>query len=40
MRGIVKSKLSKVKLIGFFDERDLIVRHIHDFFETVNKLAL
>ena len=31
------SHLSKFKTIGFFDERDLIIRHIHDFFETVNK---
>ena len=31
------SNLSKFKLVGFFGERDLIIRHIHDFFETVNK---
>ena len=37
MRGIVESNLNKFKLVGFFDERDLIIRHIHDFFETVNK---
>ena len=37
MRGIVKSNLSKFKLIGFFDERDLIIRHIHDLFEIANQ---
>ena len=33
----MESDLSKFKLVGFFDERDLIIRHIHDFFEIVNK---
>ena len=33
----LRSNLGKFKTIGFFDERDLIIRHIHDFFETVNK---
>ena len=28
--------LSKFKTIGFFEERDLIIRHIHDLFESVN----
>ena len=37
MRGNVNSKLSKFKLVGFFDERDLIIRYIHDFFEIVNE---
>jgi hypothetical protein len=37
MSSIVDSNLSKFKLVGFFDERDLIIRHIHDFFKTVNK---
>ena len=31
------SNLSKFKLVGFFDQRDLIIRHIHDFFETANE---
>ncbi len=35
--GVVESDLSKFKLVGFFDDRDLIIRHIHDFFEIVNK---
>ncbi len=33
----LRSNLSKFRLVGFFDERDLIIRHIHDFFETANK---
>ncbi len=33
----LRSNLSKFKTIGFFDDRDLIIRHIHDFFATVNK---
>jgi len=32
----LRSHLSKFKTVGFFDERDLIIRHIHDFFDTVN----
>jgi 2-aminoethylphosphonate-pyruvate transaminase len=32
----LRSNLSKFKTIGFFDERDLIIRHMHDLFETVN----
>ncbi len=31
------SDLSKFTTIGLFDERNLIIRHIHDFFETVNE---
>jgi 2-aminoethylphosphonate-pyruvate transaminase len=31
------SDLSKFKKTGFFDERELIIRHLHDFFETVNR---
>ena len=31
------SNLSKFKLVGFFDQRNLIVRHIHEFFETANE---
>ena len=33
----VDSNLSKFKLVGFFDERDLIIRHMHDVFATVHK---
>ena len=33
----LRNHLSKFKAIGFFDQRDLIIRHIHDFFEIVNK---
>lgn len=33
----VQSDLSKFKTIGFFDERDIIVRHILDLFTTVNE---
>ena len=33
----VDSNLSKFKLVGFFDERDLIIRHMHDVFATVRK---
>jgi 2-aminoethylphosphonate-pyruvate transaminase len=33
----LRSDLSKFKTVGFFDERDLIIRHIHDFFTTVNE---
>ena len=32
-----RSNLSKFKTIGFFDDRDLIIRHIHDVFETINE---
>ena len=32
----LRSNLGKFKTVGFFDERELIIRHIHDFFETVN----
>ena len=31
------SNLSKFKLLGFFDQRNLIVRHIHEFFEPANE---
>jgi len=31
-----QNNLNKFKTVGFFDERDLIIHHIHDFFETVN----
>ena len=33
----LRSDLSRFKTVGFCEERDLIIRHIHDFFETVNK---
>jgi len=33
----VDSNLSKFKLVGFFNQRDLIIRYIHDFFETANE---
>jgi hypothetical protein len=33
----LRSNLSKFKTIGFFAERDLIIRHIHDVFATVNE---
>jgi choline kinase len=33
----LRSDLSKFKTVGFFDERDLIIRHMHDFFATVNE---
>ena len=33
----LQSFLSTFKTIGFFDERDLIIRHVQDFFETVNE---
>jgi len=33
----LRSNLSNFKTVGFFDERDLIIRHIHDFFKTVNE---
>ena len=36
-RQRLRSNLGKFKTVGFFDERDLIIRHIHDFFETVNE---
>ena len=32
----LRNDLSKFKTVGFFDERALIIRHIRDFFETVN----
>ena len=32
----LRTNLSKFKLVGFFDQRDLIIRHMHDFFEIVN----
>jgi 2-aminoethylphosphonate-pyruvate transaminase len=35
-RQRLQSNLSQFKTVGFFDERDLIIHHIHDFFETVN----
>ncbi|MFP6872638.1 MAG: phosphocholine cytidylyltransferase family protein [Verrucomicrobiales bacterium] len=31
-----QNNLSKFKTVGFFDERDIIIRHIHDLFATVN----
>jgi hypothetical protein len=33
----LRSDLSKFRTVGFFDERDLIIRHMHDFFTTVNE---
>jgi len=33
----VDSNFSKFKLVGFFDQRDLIIRHIHYFLETANE---
>ena len=33
----LRCKLSKFKTIGFFAERDLIIRHMHDVFATVNE---
>jgi choline kinase len=33
----LQSNLSKFKAIGFFDERDLIIRHVHDLFASVNE---
>jgi choline kinase len=33
----IRRDLSKFKTVGFFDERDLIIRHMHDFFATVNE---
>ena len=33
----LEANLSKFKAIGFFDERDLIIRHMADFFRTVNE---
>ncbi len=33
----LRSNLSKFKTVGFFDERDLIIRHIHDVFATVSE---
>ncbi|MCH7744023.1 MAG: LicD family protein [Proteobacteria bacterium] len=33
----LEANLSKFKAIGFFDERDLIIRHMADFFRTVNQ---
>ncbi|MEO2035281.1 MAG: LicD family protein, partial [Planctomycetaceae bacterium] len=33
----LRSKLSKFKTVGFFAERDLIIRHLHDVFATVNE---
>ncbi len=32
-----QSDLIKFKTIGFFDERDITIRHIHDLFATVNE---
>jgi len=39
MRDIqqLRSDLSQFRTVGFFDERDIIIRHIHDFFETANE---
>ena len=36
----LRSNLSKFKTIGFFDERDLIIRHMDDFFATVNEYQI
>ena len=33
----LEDNLSKFKSVGFFDERDLIIRHMVDFFGTVNE---
>jgi choline kinase len=33
----VRADLSKFKTVGFFEERDLIIRHMHDFFSSVNE---
>ena len=33
----LEANLSKFKSVGFFDERDLIIRHMVDFFGTVNE---
>ncbi len=32
-----QSDLSKFRTVGFFDERDLIIRHVQDLFGTVNE---
>lgn len=33
----LEANLSRFKATGFFDERDLIIRHMADFFRSVNK---
>lgn len=33
----IQSNLAMFKTVGFFNERDLIIRHLHDFFATVNR---
>jgi 2-aminoethylphosphonate-pyruvate transaminase len=33
----VRADLSKFKTVGFFEERDLIIRHMHDFFSSINE---
>ncbi len=33
----LRSNLANFKTVGFFGERDLIIRHMRDFFETVNE---
>jgi len=35
-RGTVESKLDMFKLVGFFEEREVIIRHLHDFFAVTN----
>jgi choline kinase len=36
----LRNDLSKFRTVGFFDERDLIFRHVHDLFKTVNEHRL
>ena len=33
----LRNDLSKFQTVGFFEERDLIIRHMHDFFSSVNE---
>ena len=33
----MESKLDMFKLVGFFEEREVIIRHLHDFFAVTNE---
>ncbi len=36
-RATVESKLDMFKLVGFFEEREVIIRHLHDFFAVTSE---
>ena len=36
-RATVESKIDMFKLVGFFEEREVIIRHLHDFFAVTDE---